>query len=104
MLIPTPGKIVVALDLEDEMTTGGILIPDTARKAAQYGRVVAMGLPAQSPNGATIFFPVELQVGVTVAVGRWSGTELTYEGRSLTVLNHSDILAIATLEVSGVAA
>ena len=63
---------------EDERTTGGIIIPDTAKEKPMRGEVVAAGPGAR--NGKGVFAPMDVAVGDTVLFGKYSGTGVKIDG------------------------
>lgn len=68
-------------------TASGIFIPDTAKEKPQQGTVVAVG------NGKKDE-PMELKVGDTVLYGKYSGTEISVDGKNYLMMRQSDVLAI----------
>ena len=68
-------------------TASGIIIPDTAKEKPQKGIVVAVG-------SGTKENPITVKVDETVLYGKYSGTELKYEGKDYLIMRESDILAI----------
>ena len=84
-LKPLGDRILVeALPAEEKV--GGIYIPDTAQEKPQKGKVVAVG-PGNTDN------PVTLKVGEKILYGKYSGTEIKYEGREFLIMRESDVLA-----------
>ena len=84
-LKPLGDRILVeALPAEDKV--GGIYIPDTAQEKPQKGKVVAVG-PGNKEN------PVTLKVGEQILYGKYSGTEIKYEGIEYLIMRESDVLA-----------
>ena len=84
-LKPLGDRILVeALPAEEKV--GGIYIPDTAQEKPQKGKVVAVG-PGNSDN------PVTLKVGEKILYGKYSGTEIKYEGSEFLIMRESDVLA-----------
>lgn len=92
MIQPTLGKVVIERDAPTDTTAGGLVLPDTARENANIGTVIAVNREVWSDQG-TAFQPV-CDVGDRVLVGKYSGVELTYDGRQLLVLSQREILAI----------
>ena len=82
----------VAIVRIEETTTGGIIIPDTAKEKPVQGRIVAAGEGARDESGKRI--PMEVKVGDVVLFTKWGGTEFKIDGREITILKESDILAI----------
>ena len=84
-LKPLGDRILVeALPAENKV--GGIYIPDTAQEKPQKGKVVAVG-PGNTEN------PVTLKVGEKILYGKYSGTEIKYEGIDYLIMRESDVLA-----------
>ena len=78
---------VLVLPAQAEEKVGGIIIPDTAKEKPQHGKVVAAG------NG-TKDEPMVLKAGDEVLYGKYSGTELEYEGVKYLIMRQSDVLAV----------
>jgi len=71
----------------EEMTKGGIIIPDTAKEKPQRGEVIAVG-PGKDGNAMTV------QTGDIVLYGKYAGQELNYEGTDYLIMREDDILVI----------
>ena len=84
--------LIKALDSE-EKTSGGIIIPDTAKEKPQEGQVVAVGPGAKSEDGKIVSMDVE--VGDIVLFGKWSGTEIKIDGTEYSIMKESDVMGIA---------
>ena len=84
-LKPLADRILVE-SLPAEEKVGGIYIPDTAQEKPQKGKVVAVG-PGNKEN------PVTLKVGDQILYGKYSGTEIKYEGNEYLIMKESDVLA-----------
>ena len=84
--------LIKALDSE-EKTSGGIIIPDTAKEKPQEGEVVAVGPGAKSEDGKILSMDVE--VGDIVLFGKWSGTEIKIDGTEYSIMKESDVMGIA---------
>ena len=88
---PLDDRVVVeTLDAEDK-TAGGILLPDTAKQKPQRGRVLAVGPGKLRDNGQRSALSV--QKGDEVIFGRYSGSDVTVEGREVKIMREGDILA-----------
>ena len=83
--------LIQSLDSE-EKTSGGIIIPDTAKEKPQEGRVIAVGPGAKSDDGKTT--PMDVKVGDHVLFGKWSGTEVKIDGKEYSIMKESDIMGI----------
>jgi len=84
---PIADRVLVLPAPAEEKTTGGIIIPDTAKEKPQSGKVVAVG------NGKKDE-PMTVKVGDTVLYGKYSGTELSIEGKDYLMMREADIFAI----------
>jgi len=78
---------VLVLPAPAEEKVGGIIIPDTAKEKPQRGKVVAVGKGTKDDE-------MVLKVGDTVLYGKYSGTELEYEGEKYLMMRQSDVLAV----------
>src|SRR5437899_4742481 len=76
----------------EEKTTGGIIIPDTAREKPMEGEVVACGPGARGEDGK--LQPLDVKSGDRVLFGKWSGTEVKLDGEDLIIMKESDIMGI----------
>ena len=83
--------LIQSLDSE-EKTSGGIIIPDTAKEKPQEGQVIAVGPGAKSDDGKTT--PMDVKVGDHVLFGKWSGTEVKIDGKEYSIMKESDIMGI----------
>jgi len=84
---PINDRVVVKPAQAEEKTAGGIIIPDTAKEKPQRGEVIAVG-PGKDGNAMTV------KSGDTVLYGKYSGTELQYEGTDYLIMREDDILVI----------
>ena len=91
-LRPLDDRVVVEPMEAEEMTAGGIVLPDTAKEKPQRGTVLAVGPGKLMDSGDRC--PVSVVVGDEVIYGKYSGTEVDLAGKKYTVLRESDILAI----------
>jgi chaperonin GroES len=81
--------LVERIDLEDEKSSGGIIIPDAAKEKAQTGRVLAVGQGRLMQDGKVV--PCQVKVGDTIFFGKYSGTEA---GRDLLIIREDEILGV----------
>ncbi len=89
---PLHDRVVVKRIEAEDKTTGGIIIPDTAKEKPSQGEIVAVG-----PGGrdeASRVIPIDLKVGDRVLFGKWSGTEVKIEGTELLIMKESDIMGV----------
>ena len=86
MLKPLGTRVVVEPKEAETMTAGGLYIPDNAKEKPMQGTVVAAG-PGSKDE------PMEVKVGDEVLFGKYSGTEVTVEGKKYLIIKQSDIFA-----------
>ena len=91
---PLHDRVVVKRIEAEEKTTGGIIIPDTAKEKPSQGEVIAVGLGGRDENGKLI--PIDIQVGDRVLFGKWSGTEVKIDGEELKIMKESDVMGVIT--------
>jgi len=91
-LKPLGSRVVVEPIEQEEITSGGIVLPETAKEKPQKGTVLAMGPGDRDDDGKRI--PMDVAVGNTVLYAKYAGTEIKVEGKKLLILKESDILAI----------
>ena len=89
---PLHDRVVVERIDAEEKTSGGIIIPDTAKEKPMEGRVVAVGAGARDEAGKLV--PLDVKVDDRVLFGKWSGTEVKIDGQDLLIMKESDILGI----------
>ena len=89
---PLHDRVVVKRIEAEGKTTGGIIIPDTAKEKPSQGEIVAVGPGGRDEAGRVI--PIDLEVGDLVLFGKWSGTEVKIDGEDLLIMKESDILGI----------
>ena len=90
-LKPLADRVIVKALEEKEKKRGGIIIPDTAKEKPQEGEVIAVGPGKISDTGERI--KPEVKKGDRVLYGKYSGTEVTVDGREYLILRETDILA-----------
>jgi len=88
---PMSDRVVVRATKQEEMTKGGIVLPDTVRERPQEGEVVAVGPGRYLNNGQRL--EMEIKVGDKVIYSKYSGTEIQAEDEELLVLSVNDVLA-----------
>jgi chaperonin GroES len=89
---PLHDRVLVRRIDEEDRTTGGIIIPDTAKEKPMQGEVIAVGPGARDEKGQLV--PLEVRKGDRVLFGKWSGTEVKIDGQELVIMKESDILGI----------
>ena len=91
-LTPLHDRIIVKPSQPEEVTSGGIIIPDTAKEKPQQGEIVAVGNGRITDDGKVL--PLQLKAGDKVLYGKYSGTEVTIEGEDMLIMRESDVFAI----------
>jgi chaperonin GroES len=91
-LKPLGARVVVEPIEQEEITAGGIVLPETAKEKPQRGTVVAAGPGDRDENGKRIV--MDVKAGDVVLFAKYSGTEIKVEGKKLLILRESDLLAI----------
>tara|TARA_B110000263_G_C14874760_1_gene314638 strand:+ start:107 stop:391 length:285 start_codon:yes stop_codon:yes gene_type:complete len=91
-LKPLSDRVVVKPEEAEEKTASGIILPDTAKEKPQAGKVIAVGKGKMSDSGSLI--NMDVKVNDKVLYGKYSGTEISFEGDELLIMRESDILAI----------
>ena len=89
---PLHDRVVVKRIDAEEKTSGGIIIPDTAKEKPQQGEVVAVGPGGRDENGKLI--PIDLKAGYRVLFGKWSGTEVKIDAVEYLIMKESDIMGV----------
>ncbi|MBX9668914.1 MAG: co-chaperone GroES [Candidatus Obscuribacterales bacterium] len=89
---PLADRVVVKKLESEEKTSGGIVLPDTAKEKPQQGEILAVG-PGKFDDKGTRQ-PMEVKVGDKVLFAKYSGTEVKIEGVEYLILAERDILAI----------
>lgn len=90
-LRPLQDRVVIRRK-EEEVTKGGIVIPDTAKEKPSKGEVLAVGPGKAGDDGKTR--PLGVKVGDTVLYGKYAGTEIKLEGEELIVMREDDIMGV----------
>jgi len=91
-LKPLGNRVVVEPLEQEEVTAGGIVLPETAKEKPQQGLVLSIGPGDRDEDGKRI--PMDVAVGDKVLFAKYSGTEIKIEGKKLLILRESDLLAI----------
>ncbi|HVC34399.1 MAG TPA: co-chaperone GroES [Chloroflexota bacterium] len=88
---PLGDRVVVEPIAREEMTKGGIVLPDTAKEKPQEGKVIAVGPGRVTDEGKLV--PPELKEGDTVLYAKYGGTEVRLDEHDYLILSERDILA-----------
>ncbi len=89
-LVPLEDRVVVKVLEEEQKTSSGIVLPDTAKEKPQKATVIAVG-PGRYDDGQLV--PVGVAEGDVVIFSKYGGTEIKVEGEEVLILRASDILA-----------
>jgi len=91
-LKPLGNRVVVEPLEQEEITAGGIVLPETAKEKPQKGKVLSIGPGERNDKGERI--PLDVKEGDTVLFAKYAGTEIKLDSKKLLILRDSDILAI----------
>jgi chaperonin GroES len=91
-LKPLGGRVIVEPIEQDDVTAGGIILPETAKEKPQEGKILAAGPGERDEDGKRI--AMDVKVGDRVLYAKYSGTEVKVDGKKLLILKENDILAI----------
>jgi chaperonin GroES len=89
---PLHDRVLVRRVEAEEKTSGGIIIPDTAKEKPMEGEVVAVGPGVRDEDGKV--HPLDVKAGDRVLFGKWSGTEVKLDGEDLIIMKESDIMGL----------
>jgi chaperonin GroES len=91
-LKPLGNRVVIEPNEQEEITSGGIVLPETAKEKPQKGKVLSVGPGDRDEDGKRI--PMDVKEGDTVLFAKYAGTEIKVEGKKLLIMRESDLLAI----------
>jgi len=89
---PLQDRVIVKRVDEEEITKGGIIIPDTAKEKPIEGKVVAVGKGKVTEDGKKL--PLEVKKGDRVLFGKYAGTEIQIDGEENLIMREDDIVAV----------
>jgi len=89
---PLRDRVLVRRVEQEEMTSGGIIIPDTAKEKPMEGEVLVVGPGGRDETGKLL--PIDVKAGDRVLFGKWSGTEVRIDGEELLIMKESDIMGV----------
>jgi chaperonin GroES len=92
VLKPLGNRVVIEPFEQEEVTSGGIVLPETAKEKPQKGTVLSIGPGDRDDEGKRI--PMDVKKGDTVLFAKYAGTEIKVEGKKLLIMRESDLLAI----------
>jgi chaperonin GroES len=89
---PLHDRVVIRRISAEEKSAGGIIIPDTVKEKPMEGEVVAAGPGARNEQGQII--APDVKAGDRVLFGKWSGTEVKFDGEDLLIMKETDIMGV----------
>ena len=89
---PLQDRVLVERVDQEEKSSGGIIIPDTAQEKPMEGKVMAVGKGARNKEGKV--YPLDVKKGDRILFGKWSGTEVKFDGKDVMVMKESDIMGV----------
>jgi chaperonin GroES len=89
---PLQDRVIVKRIEEEEKSKGGIFIPDTAKEKPQEGKVIAVGKGKANDDGKIT--PLDVKVNDRILFGKYSGTEINFDGQEHLIMREEDILGI----------
>lgn len=93
-LRPLGDRVLVKPLPTEEVTRGGVILPDTVKEKPQEGEIVAVGSGKVLENGEKV--PMEVKVGDTVLYGKYSGTEIKLDGEEYLIVKENELFGIIT--------
>jgi len=91
-LTPLHDRVIVRAAKAEEITKGGIIIPDTAKEKPMQGEIVAAGNGKITEEGKVM--PLQVKKGDKILYGKYAGTEISVDGEDFLIMRESDIFAI----------
>lgn len=89
---PLHDRILVERVESEEVSKGGIILPDTAKEKPQQGKVIAAGTGRRTEDGKVL--PLEIKAGDTILFGKYSGTEVKIDGVEYLIMKEDDVLGL----------
>ena len=89
---PLHDRVLVERAEGDEKTAGGLIIPDSAKEKPAEGMIVSVGAGLRDDGGERI--AMDVKKGDKILFGKWSGTEVTVDGKELLIMKENDILGV----------
>ena len=95
---PLHDRVMVKRVGQEEKTSGGIIIPETAQEKPMEGEVVAVGSGTRTEDGKIL--ALDVKPGDRILFGKWSGTEVKIDGQDYLIMKESDIMGIIEVKAS----
>jgi chaperonin GroES len=96
---PLHDRVLVRRVEQEEKSSGGIIIPDTAKEKPMEGEIIAVGPGGRDEAGKLL--PIDVKPGDRVLFGKWSGTEVKIDGEELLIMKESDIMGVIEGRAAG---
>ena len=93
-LKPLGNRVVIEPTEQEEVTAGGIVLPETAKEKPQKGKILSVGPGERDEQGK--YIPMDVKEGDSVLFAKYAGTEIKVDGKKLLIMKENDILAIVT--------
>ena len=91
-LKPLGNRVIIEPSEQEEITPGGIVLPETAKEKPQKGKILSIGPGERDEKGTRV--PMDVKAGDVVLYAKYAGTEIKVDGKKLLILKESDLLAI----------
>ena len=91
-ILPVGEKVILKKVKQDDVTKGGIIIPDSAKEKPIQGKVLAVGTGKVTDDGSKV--PLDVKKGDTVLFSKYAGSEVQVEGEDLLIMREDDVLAV----------
>ncbi len=95
---PLHDRVMVKRVGQEEKTSGGIIIPETAQEKPMEGEVVSVGSGTRTDDGKIL--ALDVKPGDRILFGKWSGTEVKIDGQDYLIMKESDIMGIIEVKAS----
>ena len=89
---PLHDRVLVRRIEGEEKTSGGLIIPDSAKEKPSEGEVISAGPGARDETGKRV--AMDVKAGDRILFGKWSGTEIKLDGKDLLIMKESDVLGV----------
>ena len=89
---PLYDRILVERVESEEISKGGIIVPDSAKEKPQQGKIIAIGHGKRLEDGTLI--PLEVKAGDTILFGKYSGSEIKIEGNEYLIMKEDDVMGL----------
>jgi len=91
-LKPLGNRVVIEPNEQEEITSGGIVLPETAKEKPQKGKIIAAGKGKVTEDGKVL--TLDVKVGDLILFGKYSGTEIKVDGKEYLMMREDDVLGV----------